>query len=210
MSPMPLYASPFKKDRVAGMAVSFFLHSFIFIGGGFVLTQPVQYAVEAGTGGIEVSLTAAPADPVEAAAPAPEPLPVLEEDKIEDPQPASALPQKVPVPSADGKDKLTFYSAGGAFTEAKPNYLKNPAPPYPFEARQNGWQGTTILRVSVDKSGYPSQVELEKSSGYDTLDRSAMKTVRKWRFRAAQMGALTVESTVRVPVRFELNSRKED
>ena len=105
-----------------------------------------------------------------------------------------------------GKDAVTFYSASGAVAEVKPNYLKNPAPPYPWEARQKGWQGVIILKIDVDTSGKPTKVEKEKSSGYDILDEAALKTVRKWRFRPAQLGALPVESLVRVPIRFILES----
>ena len=52
MSPMVL-PPPISKDRMIGLAASFFLHTFLFVGGGLVLMQPAQYAVEAGSGGME-------------------------------------------------------------------------------------------------------------------------------------------------------------
>jgi periplasmic protein TonB len=161
---------------------------------------------------MEVSLTAAPAEPVaeeampepqlieEPAEPEPDSMPLLQHQTEE--QKAPVVPSPIP-----GNDKTTFYSAGGAITEAKPNYLKNPAPHYPPVARQNGWEGLVVLKVSVDKTGYPTQVEKETGSGYDALDESALKAVRKWKFLPAQLGALPVSSIVRVPVRFRLDGK---
>src|SRR3989338_2862847 len=92
--------------------------------------------------------------------------------------------EKLPpqIKEEQGEDAATFYSAGGAMAETKPNYLKNPAPPYPWEAREKGWQGVVILKIDVDKSGNPTKIEKEKSSGHDVLDESALKTIRRWRF----------------------------
>ena len=233
MSPLPLYVSTFKKDRMMGLAISFFFHSFLFIGGGLLLAQPVQYAVETGAGGVEVSLTAAPAEPVPTAEeitkkqaeavqenftakdPDDMSLPqdhiekerVLQKTEEKKVQTAENSPYKGDGSSTvPGKDQTTFYSRGGAITEAKPNYLRNPAPPYPFEARKKGWEGLVILRVSVNAAGHASKVELEKSSGYAVLDETAMKTVRSWSFQPAQLGGLSVESSARVPVRFQLKN----
>ena len=193
-----------RNDRFSGILVSLFAHLAIIICGGFAFAKPLEYAVEAGSGGMEISLTAAPA---EIQAPALEvPIPVQDEtEKMEAPEEVKPAQGS----SAAGKDKITFYSAGGAITEAKPNYLRNPAPPYPWEARQNGWQGVVLLKVSVDRSRRAVTVEKEHGSGYDVLDQSALKTVKNWRFRPAQMGAMPVESTVLVPIRFELENLKK-
>src|SRR3989338_8251733 len=58
----PISVSTMQRDRITGLTASFFLHIFLFVCGGLVLIKPVEYAVEAGSGGIEVSLTAAPAE----------------------------------------------------------------------------------------------------------------------------------------------------
>ncbi len=230
---MPLMTP--RNDRSVGFAVSCLMHAALFFAGGFVLIKPVEYAVEAGSGGIEVSLTAAPAEstvsePAVQAPPEAAPAEVASQDAVETAQPApdqiqeeKPAEQKVeekkpPQVAADspykgdgssavpGKDKTTFYSAGGAVTEAKPNYLRNPAPAYPLEARQKGWQGTVILKVDVDKSGRPTHIEKEQSSGFGILDDSALHAVRKWKFMPAKIGGIPVESMVRVPVKFEIES----
>ena len=214
----------FYHDRLIGFTASFLLHVALFALGGVVFMRPIEYAVELGTGGLELSLVAAPAEPIsEFSTTTQEPPKLIEEEPLNLESDDRALPQhdiegqKLPKPRTSphkgdgsspvpGKDAATFYSAGGAIAETKPNYLRNPAPPYPWEAREKGWQGIIILKIDVDKSGNPTKVEKEKSTGYDILDEAALKAVRKWRFRPAQLGALPVDSSVRVPIRFQLES----
>ena len=211
---------PFRNDKSIGFTASFLLHGALIFAGGFVFSNPAEYAVEAGSGGMEVSLIAAPSEPVAIGTVA-QKLPetvqeeaiteeqVLPKETTEKERPAADSPYKGDGSSSiPGKDKTTFYSAGGAIAEAKPGYLKNPAPPYPWEARQKGWQGVVVLKVFIDKAGHPTRIEKEKSSGFDVLDEAALKTVGSWRFHPAQIGTLPVESSVRVPIRFELENLK--
>jgi protein TonB len=132
--------------------------------------------------------------------------PVMVQEKIEMKKSEKIIPPQ-PVPQVvKGNSSVNVSSTGqGAQTEVKPAYLSNPAPRYPLDARRNGWEGVVVLKAFVDKSGRPTKVELEKSSGYSSLDESALKTVKTWRFRAARIGKMVVESSVRLPVRFELN-----
>ncbi len=88
--------------------------------------------------------------------------------------------------------------------EARPLYRNNPKPKYPALAQRRGWQGTTILAVTVQHNGKPLQVRLHESCGYSILDDSAMKAVRKWTFLPATRGGLPIEMDVFVPVHFLL------
>ena len=83
-------------------------------------------------------------------------------------------------------------------------YLRNPAPAYPAAAQRNGVQGTVTLKVLVTRDGFPSRVELEKSSGSTPLDQAALETVKTWRFVPARRGAEAIEDTVIVPIVFRL------
>jgi protein TonB len=123
------------------------------------------------------------------------------------PPPPPALFQGDGSLPAPGRDVVTVESK--PTVKAKPDYLKNPAPSYPWEARQNGWQGTVLIKVFVDEAGRAVRTEMSRGSGHDILDRSALKAVKSWRFRPARLGALTVESSVLVPVRFELEKTKK-
>lgn len=49
---------------------------------------------------------------------------------------------------------------------------------YPDEAAQNGQQGTCLVRVTVDRQGNVTNVQLLESSGFRSLDEEAMRAVR--------------------------------
>ncbi len=83
-------------------------------------------------------------------------------------------------------------------------YLDNPKPAYPSISRRNGEQGRVLLRVYVDTGGLAYGVELHTSSGYARLDKSALETVRRWKFVPAHLGDQNVSATVLVPIVFSL------
>ncbi len=206
-----------------GFLVSLLLHAVVFLGGGAVFVRPAQYGVEAGTGGIEISLVAAPRENLGQQAEASLSRPPAEEKsrEIEAPsesewaaeQTVSPAPEQgkgsggdgsSPVP---GKDPTTFYSAGGAISEGKSRHLRNPAPPYPWASVTRGEEGRVLLAVSVDEAGRPTRVEIQRSSGFPLLDESSLKTVRRWKFDAAHVGPLAVRSNIQVPIRFVLKKK---
>jgi len=114
--------------------------------------------------------------------------------------------QKKPEPEKPKEVQKPFFSPPekGAASEAKPDYLKNPAPVYPHLARERGWQGLVILKVLVSTDGVPSEVRVEESSGHGVLDKAALRAVRNWKFVPARSGNFAFTSWVRVPVRFLL------
>ncbi len=76
--------------------------------------------------------------------------------------------------------------------------VKRVKPVYPLLSRRKGEQGEVLLRVFVDESGYVADIRLERSSGHDTLDRSAIKAVQAWSFTPGEARELFV------PVQFTL------
>jgi protein TonB len=49
---------------------------------------------------------------------------------------------------------------------------------YPSAARLNGWEGKVVLRVVIRADGQLADVKIQKSSGYDALDRAALEAIR--------------------------------
>ncbi|MDD5560117.1 TonB family protein [Candidatus Methylomirabilis sp.] len=93
--------------------------------------------------------------------------------------------------------------AGGGF--AAPNYGINPLPKYPLLAREKGYEGTVYLRVLVQVNGRVGQLAVDRTSGYEILDRAAVDSVKEWAFFPAKKGGRLVESWVLLPVKFALN-----
>lgn len=76
---------------------------------------------------------------------------------------------------------------------------------FPAQAIRLHMQGTVMLRVLVDENGKPLDVEIEKSSGYPLLDKSAREQVlASWQFQPAVVQGQSVRAWARVPVSFTL------
>jgi protein TonB len=104
----------------------------------------------------------------------------------------------------EGKIQEASIPAPPALREIKPSYRDNPAPQYPRLARRRGYQGTVILDVLVDPEGRVDDLRLFKSSGYSSLDRTAIASVREWSFEPGRKGGEKVKMWVRVPISFRL------
>lgn len=78
-----------------------------------------------------------------------------------------------------------------------------PPPRYPPAALRRGDSGTVVVRVDVDASGAPAGVALVRRSGSRDLDRAAMETVRRWRFRPAQQKGQAVAGSLEIPFDFK-------
>ena len=89
-------------------------------------------------------------------------------------------------------------------TLAKPRYDRNPKPPYPRVARRRGYEGVVLLKVEILPNGRVGEIQVKRSSGYLTLDRSALKTVRKWRFIPAKRAGEPIRIWAEVPIKFDL------
>lgn len=98
-----------------------------------------------------------------------------------------------------GSDNGIGTGFGGA------NYLRSPQPHYPSLARQQGWEGTTVLRVEIHADGSIGVIQILQSSGHKILDDAAIEAVRAAQFQPARHNGVPVTSWVEIPVTFRLN-----
>lgn len=122
----------------------------------------------------------------------PEPVPA-DEPAIKEVAPPE--PQNTSPPSPVQLDAQPDYRA---------DYLNNPRPPYPMVARRMGYNGKVILNVEVLAEGKAGQVLLHQSSGYEILDKSALQTVKTWKFSPAKRFGQPVTQWFLVPIKFSL------
>ena len=87
--------------------------------------------------------------------------------------------------------------------------IKSEQPPYPKMARERGWEGTVMLRLTINTRGMVEKVKTQKSSGHTELDESAMQSVKGWRFDPAKDGEFPVSTVVDLPIRFNLDEYKQ-
>ena len=91
---------------------------------------------------------------------------------------------------------------GPVFTSLK--LLDFVQPSYPPRCLRLGIEGRVKVRVLVGEDGRPQEVTVDTSSGDASLDESALKAVRRWRFEAATRNGAPVRAWVKVPVEFKL------
>lgn len=140
--------------------------------------------------------------------PKPKPLPAETKTKQVDPQkeePVSAPPVSSAPPSENHERMAAPRNDTYVPADSNANYLNNPKPVYPLLARQRQWEGLVLLRVHITADGHVDQVAVQRSSGHEVLDESALEAVRNWRFVPAKRGDFAEASWASVPIEFELN-----
>jgi len=122
------------------------------------------------------------------------------------PSPAAEVPafKEAPPPAAPAPAPAA--PAPAAITQARfdADYLQNPPPAYPALSRRMGEEGKVVLRVFVEPSGRPSQIEIKTGSGSPRLDQAAQEAVWRWKFVAARRGDEVIGAWVLVPIVFNL------
>jgi len=77
-------------------------------------------------------------------------------------------------------------------------------PMYPAESVKSGEHGTTVLDITLDSQGVPTEVKVARSSGYSRLDDAAVNGVKQsFRFQPTEPQCPDGE-TIRVPLAWNL------
>ncbi len=121
-------------------------------------------------------------------------------------KPATTLARTVrqPTPSTASVTVTVPPQTIGTHPDKAARLHQNRPPRFPDIARQNGWQGTVLLKLSISASGRVTNVEVMESSGFAVLDAEAVSAVRIWTGEPAQRNGVAVATEVYLPVRFRL------
>jgi protein TonB len=119
-------------------------------------------------------------------------------------------PEETRVPPSESTQKDQEKIEGRAapirpIFKVDPKYKLNPIPSYPLSAKRRGFEGSSLLRVEVLANGRVGRITLLRSAGYPILDRSAIKTVKKWLFEPAREGDRPIAMWIRIPIVFKLD-----
>jgi protein TonB len=155
---------------------------------------------------ITIELSAAPFSTATPTPPQPQKQPTPPKTQEKSPDAVQKAPVEQSQPAAPAQSSSSTDSVQTADADYKAAYLNNPKPPYPSFAFQNRQEGTVILRVHVLPSGEVDDVQLARTSGFDSLDDSALNTVKKWKFVPAKQNGKIVDQWVKVPIRFGLKN----
>jgi TonB family protein len=110
-----------------------------------------------------------------------------------DPPPQATQPSQPP-PGSDTKTPSDQTPPTPIPDSTKLEPIKTQKPPYPYEAREQKLQGQVVVRAFVSETGDVKDVEVV--SGDPILARSAVDTVKKWKFKPfIKNGRPTIVST---------------
>jgi len=134
---------------------------------------------------------------------APEPMPLAPVVPVAPPAPpaapepivVAAPPPAPPAPPAPPRIELPSSNA---------DYLKNPPPPYPPMSKRLGEQGRVVVRAFIQLDGTASRAEVQRSSGFERLDQTAVQTVLRWRYVPGKRAGVPEAMWFNIPINFVL------
>ena len=92
-----------------------------------------------------------------------------------------------------GSGKGSGEGGNGKITAPIPTYA--PVPTYPSAAERLQQQGTVQVSLKINSSGAVSDVTILRSSQSSLLDNAAKRTLKSWRFKAAEQNGHAIAST---------------
>lgn len=81
---------------------------------------------------------------------------------------------------------------------------KNSPPIYPRVSKRLGEEGVVRVRLDISIAGTTTHAIIIQTSGFDRLDKAALKAVKNWRFKPAMKGDRPIETSIDIPVRFTI------
>ena len=113
-------------------------------------------------------------------------------------------------PTSRGPARPTPVAAAPAagpsqLSESQVAFINRPNPDYPVRARRAGQQGQTMVKFLIETSGRPSQVSVDKSSGYPDLDAAAVSGVKAALLRPYTENGIARPIWAVVAITFKLN-----
>lgn len=82
--------------------------------------------------------------------------------------------------------------------------LHTPKPNYPLLSRKLREQGLVMIKLCVNQGGFVDEASVSKSSGFQSLDKSALTTLSQWRFLPLSSALNHSSQCFQAPVHFSL------
>ena len=89
---------------------------------------------------------------------------------------------------------------------APPKLLHQVEPAYPPEAKAKHLEGIVLLKVTIDKTGAPENIVVEK--GNPELTPSAIEAVNQWRWEPYRLKGRPVSIVTSITVNYKLKKEK--
>lgn len=83
-------------------------------------------------------------------------------------------------------------------------YLIQPSPRFPDASRRLGESGVVRLKVLIDETGRPIEIQVAQSSGFERLDKAAVAAMKAARFKPYMEGGVPRMAWAPAPITFSL------
>lgn len=114
--------------------------------------------------------------------------------------------QKGDTTAIDSKEVIADIKEKGVTTGAS---IKNVIKPrYPSSCKRRGHEGTTVLEVTILSNGKCSNINTIRSAGCKSLDKAAIKALKKADFIPALRLGLPITTTKKIAFNFKLENYK--
>ena len=109
-----------------------------------------------------------------------------------------------PRPSEESSVSSSERGGGHSLSIIPRHVLHNPKPIYPLLSRKLREQGLVMVKLCVNQGGFVDEASVSKSSGFQSLDRSALATLSQWRFLPLTSALNFSSQCFQAPVHFSL------
>ena len=79
-----------------------------------------------------------------------------------------------------------------------------PTPVFPSISRRMREEGLVVVRVQINTKGYVDKATIQKSSGFERLDESALQAVRRAAFKPYPENGVAYPALADIPFNFKL------
>ncbi len=102
----------------------------------------------------------------------------------------------------DSKEIIADVKVKGVTIGAKINNVFKPS--YPSSCKRQGHEGTTVLEVTILSKGKRGNIEIIQSAGCDSLDKAAIKALKKAKYIPAKRLGIAITTTKKIAFNFKL------
>jgi TonB family protein len=108
-------------------------------------------------------------------------------------------------------DLLASESAEGSTSDTDvvrtpPVVIKSFPPQFPRQAKRDKLQGVVVLKFTVTKNGEVTEISVNESMPKNVFDESAIKALKKYKFKPATENGEPVDCILRLPIVFSLDN----
>lgn len=128
---------------------------------------------------------------------------VQEAPQPETPQ-SESTPIETPTVAQESAAPPPAQRTQGVSTDPSP-WPSNRSPAYPRASQERNEQGSGVISLRIDAKGRVIEAKISVSSGYVLLDRAALNTFRRWRFKPGLVDGQPAETLVDQPFDFKLD-----